>query len=51
VSACKAWALIMNQAPSIYERYFPGLITHNALKDAIDQTMLLLALEECVMLM
>lgn len=48
MSARKAWALIKDQAPSVYEKYFPGVIIHNALKDAVDQTMLLLALEECV---
>lgn len=48
MSTCKAWTLIKSRAPSVYEKYFPGTITHNALKDAIDQTMLLLALEECV---
>lgn len=48
MSTSKAWALIKSQAPSVHEKYFPGTITHKALKDAIDQTMLLLALEECV---
>lgn len=50
MSASKAWELIKSHAPSVYEMYFPGAITHNALKDAIDQTMLLLALEECITL-
>jgi hypothetical protein len=47
MSTSKAWKLIQSHAPSVYEKYFPGALTHNALKDAIDQTMLLLALEEC----
>ncbi len=50
MSTSKAWTLMKSQVPAICEKYFPGAVTHNALKDVIDQTMLLLALEECVKL-
>ncbi len=49
MSAVKAWGLLKEWSKEIHDKYFRGLITHNALQDAIDQTMLLLALEEYVL--
>lgn len=50
MSTSKAWDLIRLHAPALYEEYYPGQVTHNALQDAIDQTMLLLTLEKCAMM-
>ena len=47
MSKGKAWEMIKQKSAEIYNKYFPGEMTHNALQDAIDQTALLLALEEC----
>ena len=45
LSAKRAWERI-KAYPKIYERYYPGALTHGAIQDSIDQAKLLLALEE-----
>jgi hypothetical protein len=46
MSAKKAWFYISQINREVFDKYYPGALTHNASQDAIDQAKLLLALEE-----